>query len=192
MNKKDSIFTYEDFIAALVFVVGFFAGLALINDSEASGVSSVSKYNPTNVTITGGTINGVSIGQSASAPVEASSIKTLTYKLSNKISWSNISPTIGGGFGTGAAINNANGTAAFWLYIGSGGTATEGFITMPDIGASGWHCTLTPYTAITPNGVNIIGSIGATNITIKHVNITTGAPLAWTTSSIIGAHCIGY
>jgi hypothetical protein len=50
------------------------------------------------------------------------------------------SPTISSGFGTSASMAGNNGTAAFTVYVGAGGTASSGVIGLP-AATNYWSCT---------------------------------------------------
>jgi hypothetical protein len=69
-------------------------------------------------------------------PVSASSGLNLQ---SQHLLLSGTPPSIAAGFGTSASIVNFNGSAAFELDVGSGGTARSGVIGMPTA-SNGWSC----------------------------------------------------
>jgi hypothetical protein len=101
---------------------------------------------------------------------------------------SSTAPTIASGFGTSPSIL-ANNTAAFQITVGSGGTASQGQITMP-AAPNGWACHAQGNGALK----QIIEAIGTstTNILLSNVDPTTGLPLAWAAGSIIQVMCMAY
>jgi hypothetical protein len=88
------------------------------------------------------------IGSATPNQVRATSvIATTGYSLTNLVS-SNTAPTIASGFGTSPSLVNTNGTAAFLIHIGTGGTASTGNLTMP-AAANGWMCDAADFSSPT-------------------------------------------
>jgi len=110
---------------------------------------------------------------------------------SSHILYSTTAPTIASGFGTSPSVTANNGTAAFTVNVGTGGTATSGVITMP-AATTGWACKVSPNAA--PQAAAIMYSVptSATSITVTNYTLTTGAALAWTASTVISVTCTGY
>lgn len=102
---------------------------------------------------------------------------------------SNAAPTISSGFGTSPSIASSNGTAAFTVNVGTGGTATSGVIGLPTA-ANGWvvHCDdLTTQSAsvfITKQTAS-----STTTATVTQYN-TSGVATAWVASDIL--HCMAF
>lgn len=100
-------------------------------------------------------------------------------------------PTISSGFGTGASVPNNNGTAAFTINVGTGGSASSGVIGLP-AAAHGWNCYATD---ITTNSTSVF-------VTKQTASTTTSATIgnfsdvavatAWTASDILAVSCFAY
>jgi hypothetical protein len=95
---------------------------------------------------------------------------------------SNSPPTISSGFGTSPSIVNSNGTAAFQINVGTGGTASSGVLAFSTTAAHGWvvHCddltTQSTSVFLTKQTAN-----STTTATITNYN-TAGAATAWVAS----------
>jgi hypothetical protein len=61
---------------------------------------------------------------------------------------SSTAPLIYSGFGASASISSSNGTAAFTVNVGTGGTATSGEVQLP-AASTGWNCTCADLTTQT-------------------------------------------
>ena len=142
-------------------------------DVYASGVSSVSNYNPSAVAITGGTINGIT----------ALSITKLLFSAT--------APTIASGFGTTPYITPLNGTALFYINVGGGGAANGGVVTMP-AATAGWVCNVIPWSAPTPNQVTYALSSTRTSLHFQNYAVSTGAVAAWPSGYSMVVSCVGY
>lgn len=105
---------------------------------------------------------------------------------------SSTSPTVASGFGTSPAII-ANGTAAFILNVGSGGTATQGVLTMP-AAVTGWLCHVNNMTAANAHVAYNTRQIGAssTSVTLENQTTSTGAAIAWGANDILRVSCFAY
>jgi hypothetical protein len=90
----------------------------------------------------------------------------MTYNLTHLLS-NTTAPTILSGFGTTPSITNANGTAAFGVVIGSGGTTNTGTLTMP-AAFSGWVCDAQDITTQTAS----VSSTKETGTTTTSVTFT--------------------
>jgi len=102
-------------------------------------------------------------------------------------------PTISSGFGTSPSVVTPNGTAAFTINIGTGGTATSGVIGLPTA-TTGWNCYTTDITATAAHAAIETRQTASTTTTatIESQNRSTGAATAWAASSIIRAACFAY
>lgn len=102
-------------------------------------------------------------------------------------------PTISSGFGTSPSITAANGTAAFTINVGTGGTASSGVLAMPTA-TTGWACHVENITGTLGNVANqrtvVIGTT-TTTVTVENQTISTGAVAAWAASSILLMMCLG-
>jgi len=101
-------------------------------------------------------------------------------------------PTISSGFGKAPAVFNANGTAAFTINVGTGGTANSGVIGLLTA-THGWACTCTD---ITTNSSTVFAckQIGAGTTTTAPIGEFTasGAAHAWEASDILAVSCFAY
>jgi hypothetical protein len=100
-------------------------------------------------------------------------------------------PTISSGFGTSPSIPNNNGSAAFTVNVGTGGTASSGVIAMPQA-ATGWACHVAPNAAPQAASVTYSAPTSASSITLTNYTLTTGIALAWTASTVLQVACFGY
>lgn len=104
---------------------------------------------------------------------------------------SGTAPTISSGFGTSPSIANQNGTAAFTINVGTGGSATSGVIGLPTAN-TGWSCQPTDITT-TSSTVFMTKQTAssATSATIGNFN-DTGTAAAWTASDVLSVSCHAY
>jgi len=102
---------------------------------------------------------------------------------------SGTAPTIASGFGTNPSIT-ANNTAAFYIIIGSGGTANTGVITMPSATA-GWVCDAADISNAAAF-VTAENTTSATSVTLGNYSRTTGAATAWTAGDVVLVKCTAY
>lgn len=128
--------------------------------------------NATTATATGGfTFDG-------STPVKIAG----TLAFPTAIGVSSTAPTISSGFGVGASVTVNNGTFAFTINVGTGGTANAGVIGLPAT-TTKWVCGCQ---AQTP-GVNITRmTAGSTNTcTVTNAAFATGLAAAWSASDTL-------
>ena len=96
-------------------------------------------------------------------------------------------PTIVSGFGTTPFIVSNNGTAAFTVNVGSGGTASTGTIGLPTA-ANGWvvHCddTVVSTTSL------ITRQTASTTTSASLTNYAGGTAHAWATNDVL--YCIAF
>ena len=100
---------------------------------------------------------------------------------SGNLLFSATAPTISSGFGTSPSIVQQNGTAAFEVNVGTGGTATSGVIGLPTA-ANGWSCT-----AIDMNTNDVTRETAFTTATV-----TLTAASAWTASDKLLVNCAAF
>jgi len=112
------------------------------------------------------------------------------FKLAN-LAASNTAPTIGSGFGTSPSIVASNGTVAFQINVGTGGTASSGVITMPTA-TNGWSCSANDVTTQSTS-VFLTKQIASTtsSVTITNYNIS-GVATAWVASDKINLMCMAF
>jgi len=189
----------------LVFLTIFLS----ISVSQAANWSG-STYNPSAVAITGGTIGGLTNltvnsgslfldGTSTLATHNAAlqfnaSVNSVGYFSGNQFLLSGVplmsatAPTIASGFGTTPTIVNSNGTAAFSVNVGTGGTASSGILTFP-AATTNWNCAV----------VNQLSGAGtltqqsahtSTSVTLTNYTIATDVAVAWTASYVIELNCV--
>jgi hypothetical protein len=120
----------------------------------------------------------------------------LSGTFAGAIKFSNIlmsptAPTVSSGFGTSPSIASNNGTAAFTVNVGTGGSATNGVIGLPTA-TTGWNCFCADITtqSSTVFSCKQTGS-STTTATIGNFN-TSGAAAAWVASDIVRVSCFAY
>jgi hypothetical protein len=95
--------------------------------------------------------------------------------------------TVASGFGTSPSITASNGTAAFSLNVGTGGTATSGAIALP-LAPNGWKLSVENITATSANRGNqrtVQTASTTSTATVQNQTISTGAALAWNASDVL-------
>jgi len=158
-------------------------------NSAATGVPQ----NPASVTITGGNIDGTTIGITTRAPGYFSNAVIATYKdTTANIFLSSTAPTYASGGCTGAAIGTSHNTAAFTVNVGS--SACSGsqpiVLTLPSATTS-WACTARDITQ--PTFIVLqTGAQSTTSVTITNYGTTPGTAVAWVASDVIEVRCMGY
>lgn len=180
------------------------AGGTLGVTSIVSGTNLFSGWYDNGTTFIGGWYNNgrFAIGNNAS-PSAALSIGTsnqFTVSSTGVISWSGnvidspTAPTIASGFGTSPSIAANNGTAAFTVNVGTGGTASAGVITMPTA-TTGWICNVENRTGVAANRADqrtIQTATSTTSVTVQNQTVSTGGALAWTASDVLTLQCRAY
>jgi hypothetical protein len=130
------------------------------------------------------------VGTGASASV-AGSISLAGVLLNGKVAVSGTAPTISSGFGGTPSISANNGTIAFRVNVGTGGSATSGVIGLPTA-STGWNCQCTDITT-TSSTVFITKQTASSTTSATVGNFTdTGSTGAWTASDILACSCFGY
>jgi hypothetical protein len=125
----------------------------------------------------------------ASASIRFNNAPTLGFGTS--VFMSGTAPTISSGFGTSPSVVANNGTAAFTINVGTGGTASTGVIGLP-AATTGWHvqCQNTSTNTAT---VFITKQTGATTTTATIGNYdAAGAAAAWVASNVLLCSATGY
>jgi hypothetical protein len=124
---------------------------------------------------------------SRDASLTALNVAAASYNATNLLV-SSTGPTISSGFGVSPSIETNNGSAAFTLNVGTGGTATSGVIGLPTA-ASGWNCFCTD---ITTNSATVFSckqtASSTTTATLGNFN-TAAAAAAWTDSDVLSVSC---
>lgn len=131
---------------------------------------------------------------SAATTFRATDFK-FTNAIRNDIGGTNVvliagaAPTISSGFGTTPSVTTNNGTAAFLLNVGTGGTASSGVIGLPTA-TNSWNCFVTDTTAAANHtGLQTLqtGST-TTTVTVESQN-SAGAATAWAASTGLRVSC---
>jgi hypothetical protein len=179
-----------------------------------SGVDQPSKYQPGNVTITGGTINGITSGSNTFTNLTATGVLSAPYIVLNGASagdaynWSiqtsyNLAgkrlfisnlPTIpaGSNLGTTATITSINGTATFEVAAGTPLAGTGATINMP-AATNGWNCIVQKNgSAMTPNIAAWATSLTTTSIGFSNYNVATGLQTAFVNGDQYTFICMGF
>jgi hypothetical protein len=102
-------------------------------------------------------------------------------------------PTISSGFGTSPSVTANNGTAAFTVNVGTGGTSSSGVISLP-VASVGWNCMVNNNSASAAHRAdNTVQTASTTNsVTIESQTKSTGAAVAWTASDALRLNCFAY
>lgn len=116
---------------------------------------------------------------------------TTQYQLGSVLMFSATDPTIASGFGTSPSITLANGTASFFVNVGTGGTATNGAITMPAGASNGWNCQITN-SINAANTYSFVSPSTATQIIIYNQLVSTLAATPWGSGTILHLLCTAY
>lgn len=109
------------------------------------------------------------------------------------LAFSTTAPTVTSA-GTSPSIVASNGTAAFTINVGTGGTATTIVLAMP-AATTGWICHATNVTATAANRADQAVRLTAsttTSVTLQNQTVSTGAALAFTASDVVHCQCTAY
>ncbi len=132
------------------------------------------------------------------AELLASDVSPVTYSLSSALDVagnvfaSSTAPTISSGFGTGASVTANNGTVAFRINVGTGGTASTGVIAMPNVVLTGWNCFVTDLTTKSAS-VSSTKQTESTTTTVTIGNYTDVSAIGpWAASDVLAISCFGF
>jgi hypothetical protein len=127
------------------------------------------------------------------APLEASTFNAATgYNLAGVRFATATAPTISAGFGTSPSVPNSNGTVAFTVNVGTGGTASSGTVGLP-AATTGWVCSAFDFTSPTTGGGYYVKQTGGTTTTAILTGFNTaGVATAWTASDVLRVSCFAY
>ena len=120
-------------------------------------------------------------------------LKLRNFFLSSALMVSSTAPTVTSA-GTSPSITASNGTAAFIVNVGTGGTATDIVLAMPTANA-GWICHANNITATAANRADQAVRQTAsttTSVTLQNQTVSTGAALAFTASDLVRCQCTAY
>jgi hypothetical protein len=93
-------------------------------------------------------------------------------------------PTISSGFGTSPSVTTNNGTAAFTVNVGTGGTASSGVIGLPTA-SNGWICSCQDLTTTSATVFITKQTTSATNSCTVGNFSTAAAAAAWAASDVL-------
>lgn len=115
---------------------------------------------------------------------------TVALSGANNPLFTNKLPVIASGFGTSPSVITPNGNAVFTVNVGTGGTATNGVITM-DTATTGWECHTNNITASAGHRADntVQTASTTTSVTIENQTKSTGAAVAWTASDVVRLIC---
>ncbi len=99
-------------------------------------------------------------------------------------------PTISSGFGSSPSIQGGS-TAAFFMNVGNGGSASTGVVAMNATATSGWICKATDRTN-TDLYVTEQTASTTTTITLKNYSRTTGLATPWSAFDLLYITCLSY
>mgnify|MGYP001607028441 CR=1 FL=1 len=150
------------------------------------------------------TIGTIGIGNGANAPASitigqsgaTTTINNLILAAGRTFATTNVAiastaPTISSGFGTTPSVSANNGTIAFRINVGTGGSATNGVIGLPTA-TTGWNCFCADVTTQSAT-VHVCQVIASTTTTATIANFNTaGAQAAWVASDILAVSCFGF
>ena len=139
-----------------------------------------------------GPIGSTTASSGAFTTLAATSTSSLAQINENsKLLISPTAPTISSGFGTGASITANNGTSAFTLNVGTGGTANSGVVGLPTA-TTGWNCFVNDLTT-TSTSVFLTKQTASTTTSATLTNYSTAAAAtAWAASNILAVSCFAY
>lgn len=113
------------------------------------------------------------------------------YYLGSNVLVSGTAPTISSGFGSGASIPHNNGTAAFTISVGTGGSASNGVIGLPTA-PNGWAChaddLTTQSTSVAQTAQTASSATSATLTQYNNVKVAT----PWAANDILSVTCFPY
>lgn len=126
------------------------------------------------------------------SPIDLASEGTFNVAASTMAIDSRFSPAISSGFGSSPSVPHANGTFAFTLNVGTGGTANSGVINMGATAAHGWALTINN---LSTNSSTVFitkqTATSTTTATIGNYN-TSGAAAAWASGDILSIVAVAY
>jgi len=167
-------------------------GLGYDNTNQVGYILSLTPGTIWNeLTLDGSIINFDAAGLPAASVSSTTFNSVNAYSLNGKILFSSTAPTIWSGFGTSPSVTFNNGTAAFSVNVGTGGTASAGTINMNVAAPNYWSCAVTIDNGDLATGMQtILGSMGNQILTFKNVTISTGAVTPWTTNDVFFVNCV--
>lgn len=103
--------------------------------------------------------------------------------------WQSVQPAIASGFGSSPSVVGPNGPGSFTINVGTGGSATNGSITLPK-SATGWNCTCEDITTFSTTVFRCRQTAAGSSTSVNIGNFTSaGAAGAWVASDIVNVSC---
>jgi hypothetical protein len=112
------------------------------------------------------------------------------YRINGVRSIAGTAPTISSGFGTSPSVTVNNGTSAFRINVGTGGTATNGVVGLPTA-ANGWNCFASDITTPATGHTIKQTATSTTSVTLTNYD-NAGVAAAWAAGDIIIVNCMAY
>ncbi len=180
-----SNFSVPDAVGYDVYLDGFLANTGTCTPPQITG----STFALTSGATCGYSEPGVPGG--GPAGISGTTLWGSNYYLQNML-LSSTSPTISSGFGNSPSIVASNGTAAFTVNVGTGGTATSGVIGLPNA-RNGWTCNSVDVTSPTTGGGYYVKQTADTrsSVTLTGYN-SSGSPAAWSSSDVLQVTCSAF
>lgn len=166
-----------------------------ITINEDTGVANDATHMPGKMTFAttnnGTTVtNAMTIDSSQVITALGQLVASVSFKVTNLL-MSATAPTVSSGFGSSPSIASNNGTAAFTVNVGTGGSATSGVIGLPTA-ATGWNCFCTDITTASST-VFLCKQTASSTTTATIGNFNTSAVAsAWVASDIVRVSCFAY
>lgn len=131
-------------------------------------------------------------GGVSTAPSWSSSPIVSSLRLGTNIALSSTAPTIGSGFGTGAAFATGSTATSFHLNVGTT-PGMNGVITLP-AAANDWNCAVHNITtaAAHTNADTFVTASTSTSVTIEQQTTGTRAATSWSNNDIIEGMCAAH
>jgi hypothetical protein len=140
------------------------------------------------LTLSGNASVGGTLGVTGSTTLAAVSETSRTLV---SLAESKTLPTISSGFCTGAVIQNANGTSAFQVAVGTSCSGiSTGVVGMP-ASSHGWSCNYHNTTHASVNKPDMTGSTTTTNLVTNYAR-SNGAVTNFTDSDLLAVDCHGF
>jgi hypothetical protein len=139
-------------------------------------------------------VNGAAsafVVSSAGLVIATNSIRGTAFQFGNGHTLLSGTAPVIGTCGTSPSIAANNGTSAFTVNVGTGGTASTCTVTMP-AATTGWACFVAPNGAPQAAAVTYSAPTSTTSITLTNYTQSTGAALAWTTGFVLQVGCAAY
>ena len=176
-------------LLTIAFLCSNWTHAQVTTNSAATGVPQ----SPTSVAITGGSIDGTTVGVTTRASGFFTAIASLTYKdTNNHLLVSSTAPTYASGGCTGAAIVTSNNTAAFSASVGSSAcSGSQPLVFTLPAAATSWNCRARDITQ--PTFIVLqTGAQSTTSVTITNYGTTPGTAVAWVASDVVEISCMAY